>query len=170
MAALTRDHKVLIVTELACFATPTEIQTTLRERFKVEASLQQIQYYDPGTAQGARELAAEWKDLFQQTRETFIQNEASIACTHRAYRLRRIQRMLDDPRHSKNAKLVMSLLELAAKETGGSLTNRRELTGKDGGPIETKGTLDLTQLSDEELDALERLVSKADPDAAGDPS
>jgi hypothetical protein len=47
---------------------------------------------------------------------------------------------------------------------------RIEHTGRNGGPIRTQQVpLDLTQLSDEELDDLERLVHKAASDAGGDP-
>jgi len=43
-----------------------------------------------------------------------------------------------------------------------------EVTGKDGGPIQTQSAApDLSSLSDEELEALERLVAKAGGDQAG---
>lgn len=44
-----------------------------------------------------------------------------------------------------------------------------ELTGKDGGPIETsnKNMIDLAALSDRELRALERIVGKASADSSG---
>jgi hypothetical protein len=47
---------------------------------------------------------------------------------------------------------------------------RVEHTGKNGGPIQTQSVpVDLSQLSDDELADLERLVGKADPNAGGDP-
>lgn len=55
---------------------------------------------------------------------------------------------------------MRALMEQAAKELG-QWTERRELTGKDGGPVH----VDLTGLSDDELAALERARSKLD--AAG---
>lgn len=167
MAALKAEHKTLIVTLLATFRTPTEVRKELKERFRIEASLQQIQYYDPRTAQGGRELSAEWRTLFEETRKRYIEGEAEVACSHRRYRLERIQRLLDHDTYSKSPKTVIELLELAAKESGGALTNRRELTGKDGGPIETTAQLDLSQLTDEELETLARLLTKADPDGSG---
>jgi hypothetical protein len=41
-----------------------------------------------------------------------------------------------------NMVLASSLLEQAAKEMGGAFTNRRELTGKDGGAVEVKSLAD----------------------------
>lgn len=38
--------------------------------------------------------------------------------------------------------LASSLLEQAAKEVGGSYTNRREVTGANGGPMEVRGLAD----------------------------
>jgi hypothetical protein len=42
----------------------------------------------------------------------------------------------------------------------GEATGRQELTGKDGGPIETHNTFDLSGLSDEELEQLEKINTK----------
>ena len=50
--------------------------------------------------------------------------------------------------------LVAQLLEQAAKETGGAFTNRRELTGKGGGPIASQ----ITTVTPEELQAAVRSV------------
>ena len=47
----------------------------------------------------------------------------------------------------------------AAQELG-QWTEKRELTGKDGGPIEFRDRPDLSKLSDDELNNLERLLSK----------
>ncbi len=40
-------------------------------------------------------------------------------------------------------------------------SDKQEIAGKDGGPIETKATVKLETLSDKELDDLERIVRKA---------
>jgi hypothetical protein len=58
------------------------------------------------------------------------------------------------------------LLEQAAKEAGGAYTNKQKLehTGKDGGPIRTAaGPVDLSDLTDDELDVLERIAAKREP-------
>lgn len=49
----------------------------------------------------------------------------------------------------------------------GMFKQRVELTGKDGGPIQSQSApLDLSNLTDEELDTLERLVAKANGEVA----
>ena len=53
------------------------------------------------------------------------------------YRLRVLQRALDRAEKRGNDAMVLQILETAAKESGGVFTNRRELTGKGGGPIAT---------------------------------
>ena len=54
------------------------------------------------------------------------------------------------------------MLEQAAKEVGGSFTNQRQHTGKDGGAIKYE---DVTQMTDEQLDAELRQLG-IDPDTA----
>ena len=73
-----------------------------------------------------------WKALFEETRKTFLEDTATIAISHRAVRLRALQRMSEKAEMQGNMVLAASLLEQAAKEVGDSFTNRRELTGKDG--------------------------------------
>lgn len=61
----------------------------------------------------------------------------------------------------------LKALELLGRHLG-MFRDKVEVTGKDGGPIQTKSAdLDLSSLSDEELEALERLVAKAGGDQAG---
>ncbi|KCY24821.1 phage domain protein, partial [Acinetobacter baumannii 1042969-1197] len=43
----------------------------------------------------------------------------------------------DHEQFKENPVIVPSLLEQAAKEVGGLYTNRKEITGKDGGPVQT---------------------------------
>jgi hypothetical protein len=61
----------------------------------------------------------------------------------------------------KNPVEMRAVLEQAAKESGGQYTNRHELTGKDGGPMQTENTTpDLSKLSTEELLKLREINSK----------
>lgn len=77
-------------------------------------------------------MAARWKALFEETRKTFLEDTASIAISHRAVRLRALQRMADKAENQGTIVLASSLLKQAAEEVSGGYTNRRELTGKDG--------------------------------------
>lgn len=61
----------------------------------------------------------------------------------------------------------LKALELLGRHLG-MFKEKVEVTGKDGGPIQTQNAdPDLSSLSDEEFEALERLVAKAGGNAAG---
>lgn len=130
-AKLTREQQTYVVQALACFDTPSVVAAALKKDFGIVFSPQAIEVYDPNKKAG-RNLSARWKALFEETRKTFLEDTASIAISHRAVRLRALQRMADKAETQGNMVLASSLLKQAAEEVGGSYTNRRELTGKDG--------------------------------------
>ncbi|KNY13099.1 hypothetical protein AKG11_30990 [Shinella sp. SUS2] len=128
---LTREQQTYVVQALACFDTPSVVVASVKKDFGVTLSPQLVETYDP-TKKAGRNVAARWKALFEETRKTFLEDTASIAISHRAVRLRALQRMADKAEGQGNMVLASSLLKQAAEEVGGSYTNRRELTGKDG--------------------------------------
>lgn len=130
-AKLTREQQTYVVQALACFDTPSVVVASVKRDFGVVLSPQLVETYDP-TKKAGRNVAARWKALFEETRKTFLEDTASIAISHRAVRLRALQRMAEKAENSGNMVLASSLLKQAAEEVGGSYTNRRELTGKDG--------------------------------------
>ncbi|MBX5021211.1 DUF2280 domain-containing protein [Rhizobium lentis] len=130
-AKLSREQQTYVVQALACFDSPTVVAAALRKEFSVTLTPQSIEAYDP-TKKAGRNLADRWKNIFEETRKTFLEDTASIAISHRAVRLRALQRMADKAETQGNMVLASSLLKQAAEEVGGSYTNRRELTGKDG--------------------------------------
>ena len=130
-AKLSREQQTYVVQALACFDSPSVVAASLRKDFNVVLTPQSIEAYDPNKKAG-KGLAERWKALFAETRKTFLEDTASIAISHRAVRLRALQRMADKAENSGNMVLASSLLKQAAEEVGGSYTNRRELTGKDG--------------------------------------
>ena len=130
-AKLTHDQQTYAVQALACFDSPSVIAAALRKDFGVAITPQTIEGYDPTKKAGAN-LSEKWRQLFHETRKTFLEDTAAIAISHRAVRLRALQRMADKAETQGNMVLAASLMEQAAREVGGSYTNRRELTGKDG--------------------------------------
>ncbi len=128
---LTREQQTYVVQALACFDTPSVVVASVKKDFGVTLSPQLVETYDP-TKKAGRNVAARWRALFEETRKTFLEDTASIAISHRAVRLRALQRMADKAEGQGNMVLSASLLKQAAEEVGGSYTNRRELTGKDG--------------------------------------
>lgn len=130
-AKLDRDQQTFVVQALACFDSPAVVVASLKKEFGAAISPQAVECYDP-TKKAGRNLSDRWKALFEETRKTFLEDTAAIAISHRAVRLRALQRMADKAETSGNMVLASSLLKQAAEEVGGSYTNRRELTGKDG--------------------------------------
>ncbi|WP_430439071.1 DUF2280 domain-containing protein [Shinella sp.] len=130
-AKLSDEVKTYVVQALACFDSPSIVAAAVKKEFGVDASRQLVESHDPNK-KAASGLAPKWRALFEETRKTFLEDTASIAISHRAVRLRALQRMADKAEGQGNMVLASSLLKQAAEEVGGSYTNRRELTGKDG--------------------------------------
>ncbi|GAA4169162.1 MULTISPECIES: DUF2280 domain-containing protein [Shinella] len=130
-AKLSDEVKTYIVQALACFDSPSIVAASVKKEFGVEISRQLVESHDPNK-KAASGLAPKWRALFEETRKTFLEDTASIGISHRAVRLRALQRMVDKAETQGNMVLASSLLKQAAEEVGGSYTNRRELTGKDG--------------------------------------
>ncbi|MBY5682659.1 DUF2280 domain-containing protein [Rhizobium leguminosarum] len=130
-AKLTDEVKTYIVQALACFDSPSIVASAVKKEFGVEVSRQLVESHDPNK-KAASGLAPKWRVIFEETRKTFLEDTATIAISHRAVRLRALQRMADKAETQGNMVLASSLLKQAAEEVGGSYTNRRELTGKDG--------------------------------------
>ncbi|OHV81625.1 DUF2280 domain-containing protein [Rhizobium sp. LCM 4573] len=136
-AKLTDEVKTYIVQALACFDSPSIVAAAVKKEFGVEVSRQLVESHDPNK-KAASGLAPKWRVLFEETRKTFLEDTASIAISHRAVRLRALQRMAEKAETQGNMVLASSLLKQAAEEVGNAYTNKRELTGPGGGPIQTE--------------------------------
>ncbi|HIE4972117.1 TPA: DUF2280 domain-containing protein [Klebsiella pneumoniae] len=136
MAALKPEVRAFIVQELACFDTPSQIVESVQKEFKVQVTRQQVASHDPTKAAG-KGLAQKWVDLFNRTRDRFLNEISDIPIANKAYRLRVLQRMSTTAECMKNLGMTAQLLEQAAKEVGDAYSNKQkvELTGKDGGPL-----------------------------------
>lgn len=134
MAQLKKEVKLYIVRSLAVFNTPTEVVQAVQQEFAVTLTRQKVEAYDP-TKRSGQNLSAELKAEFEATRKAFTDNPLNIPIANQTVRLAHLQRIIE--RAGKNNVIVMNALEQAAKEMGGLYTNRKEVTGKGGGPIET---------------------------------
>ncbi|EOW0993859.1 DUF2280 domain-containing protein [Acinetobacter baumannii] len=133
MAALKEPVKIFIVQSLACRDTPQEVVENVKQEFDVEISRSQCQAYDP-TKYSGRNLSKKYVELFEKTRDEFDKGLIDIPIANKYYRLKQYQRQLD---RTRNVKTALKILEQAAKDIGGQFTNRQEITGKDGGPLQT---------------------------------
>jgi hypothetical protein len=149
MAALSDDVKVYIVTALACFDSPKQVIADVKEKFGLVVTSQQVDFYNPASKNGQR-LAEKYKELFKTTREDFTKNVSAIPIANVTVRLRMLDRMARKAADSNNAKLAAVLMEQAAKEVGGAFTNKREVSGPNGGAIPVAST----PVTPEQRDAL----------------
>lgn len=134
MAKLTEPMKLAIVQGLACFDTPSEVAAAVKEEFGITLTRQQVAGYDP-TKASCKGMAKKLRAIFEETRKAFLADVSKVPIAQQAVRLRALQREFERAKGRGNTVLVAQLLEQAAKEVGGGFTNRRELTGADGGPI-----------------------------------
>ncbi|WMD23314.1 DUF2280 domain-containing protein [Achromobacter seleniivolatilans] len=139
MAKLNDAHKQVIVQALACWDTPTEVSELLREQFGIEVPRTHVAQYDPTKVSGSR-LAKKWRDLFESTRDAFRAEAAKIPIAEQSFRLRALSKIYERHMQRGNVVAAASVLEQAAKESGGMFTNKRELSGPNGGPIPTMPT------------------------------
>ena len=142
MPRLNDKHKALLVEALATFSTPSEARDELNRVFGVEVELDQVVFYNPTTANGAR-LADKWKTMFDEARQRFKREVEDIAIANKAYRLRELQRIIET---TKSPKLKMEAMEQAAKEVGDVYTNRRH--------VAHSGRIDWGSLTDDQIDQL----------------
>ncbi|WP_116641767.1 DUF2280 domain-containing protein [Pseudomonas rhizophila] len=133
MATLSNEVKAFMVQALACFDTPSQVAASVREQFGIELTRQKCESYDP-TKTAGRDLAKRWVVLFNDTRQRFREDTADIPIANRAFRLRALGRMAERAESVKNLALAAQLLEQAAKETGGTYTNKQQvdLSSTDG--------------------------------------
>lgn len=136
MALLTDPVKQAITQAMACFDTPSQVVDMVKQEYGLEITRQQAAAYDPTKLSG-RNMSKKLVAVFNATRENFLKDVSTIPIAQQSYRLRVLQRALTKVEKQGNTAMVAQLLEQAAKESGGAFTNRRELTGKSGGPLMT---------------------------------
>lgn len=137
---LTEEARAYVVQALACYDAPSVVREAVKKEFGLTITPQAIEAYDPTKRAGAK-LSDKWKAIFEETRRAFLEDSARIGISHRAVRLRALQRLADKAESMNNLSLASQLLEQAAKEVGNAYTNRREHTGAGGAPIKTESSV-----------------------------
>lgn len=163
---LKDPHKAFLVQRLAVFDSPKEAAEALKEYCGLEISPQRAEGYDPNKRAG-RGLAKRWRELFQATRSEFLKHiEVHVPQANKAVRVKKLARAADAMEHRGNYVGMADMLERIAKEMGNVHTNRREITGKDGKPIQVQ---DMTEEQvDRELALLCEEAGIATVEAASD--
>ncbi|MCD9188249.1 MAG: DUF2280 domain-containing protein [Pyrinomonadaceae bacterium] len=120
--ALEKEHQIFVVQRLAIFERPKTVQSQLKENFGLEVSIQSIYYYQPTN----KKLSPDLRKIFNSTRKKFLKNVNDIPIANKAFRLQKLQNMLDrqeDNAHP-NPKAMREILEQAAKESGDAFSNK----------------------------------------------
>lgn len=136
MAMLKPLHKHFIVQKLAMMQTPSQVVEQFKDEFGIKINRQQVALYQPGKVAAAR-LSTELRELFDTTRAAFLTQINDIPIANQAYRISTMQQLLNLAVQNKNTVQASALMEQAAKEVGGAYTNRKEITGAGGGPVQT---------------------------------
>ncbi|HDH1775030.1 TPA: DUF2280 domain-containing protein [Klebsiella quasipneumoniae subsp. similipneumoniae] len=133
MAALKPEVKAYIIQMLACYDTPSQVVEAVQKDFGITITRQQVETHDPTKVSG-KTLAKKWVDLFNRTRDRFLNEISDIPIANKAYRLRVLQRMSTTAENMKNIGMTAQLLEQAAKEVGEAYSNKQKVehTSPDG--------------------------------------
>jgi len=125
MAKLKSQHKELIVKQLACYYSPTEIKQKLKDDHGVDVSASQISFYHPENSSSSN-LAKKWRELFRHTRNRYVDEVFSHEIAMKGYRLGELQKMYNAFVKKGNYIAAAELLEQAAKEVGGAFESNFE--------------------------------------------
>ncbi|HEP0971036.1 DUF2280 domain-containing protein [Klebsiella pneumoniae] len=138
MAALKPEVKAAIVQMLACYDTLSIVVDAIQKDYGIKVTPQQVESHDPTKVSG-KGLAKKWVDLFNHTRDRFLNEISDIPIANKAYRLRVLDRMATRAEGMKNLALTAEIIEQAAKECGDAYTNKHkfEHSGPNGGAIQT---------------------------------
>lgn len=126
MAKLTEEQKSEIVSMLACFRDPSDIIRHFQSVKGITIDHKQVGRYDPTRPYFAG--GEKWRELFHTRREAYLRDVSDVPVANQAYRLNLLQGGVEAAKRMGNWKLVAQFAEQAAKEAGGALTNRRNVS------------------------------------------
>jgi hypothetical protein len=113
--------KARIVTLFAQYQGLGAIQKAIESEFGLRIGKSTIAHYDP-TAARVR-LSRRLLSLFEDARAAYVGDFTRIGIAQQNHRLRLIERLVEKAETAKEFAAAAKLLELAAKEMGGALTN-----------------------------------------------
>ena len=119
---LTDEIKAFIVRGLARYETPSSVAAAVKNVFDIEVTRQQVFSYH---ARGSRAPAERWCELFELTRQAFLEDLSAIGVAQKAVRLRMLERFAEEAEERGQYIRAAGFLEQAAKECGGVYESRR---------------------------------------------
>ena len=164
---ITDADRAEIVTRLAMYDSVSDIHTDLVER-GINVTHQAVSHYNPTTGR----LHPKWVKLFTETREKFHAEMMDEPIAHRVYRLRQLHRQYLKADKAGQIPLAVSILEQAAKETGGIFTNVTKVKGQLDVQAQVNVTSDemRNMLGDRLKEAMMKVAKPVTPKALSDQS
>ncbi|MEQ1599825.1 MAG: DUF2280 domain-containing protein [Methylotenera sp.] len=133
MTQLKEHIKLFIIQHLACFDTPSEVVSAVKDEFGIDLNRSHIALYDP-TNHSGRELGVKLKKFFYDKRKAFLEQIDQIPLASKHVRLNELSKMYYSARKRRNDVLAKDILEQIAKEVGGIYTNKISVS-KDNDPL-----------------------------------
>jgi hypothetical protein len=127
VAELAEADKERIVVLLGRFKRPVDVVQIMLEEHGVEVTHDQVTRYNPQHA-AFRADRDKWEPIFNAAREAYVTDIKAVVVANQSFRLNELHDLYKRAKSGKNYKLAADLLEQIARETGGALTNQRELT------------------------------------------
>ena len=132
MADLTEEQKLEIVAALARFREPAAIIAYFQSEHGLEIDHKQVGRYDPQRSYFAG--GEKWRVIFDAKRKAYLHDVAIVPIANQGYRLNAIQTGVDAAMKAEKWMVMARLLELAAREVGGMLTNQHNVRIDDNRP------------------------------------
>ena len=133
----------------------------LRDEYGIECDRRRIGSYDP--TRPYYHAGEKWREIFEARRKAFLEEVATVPIANQGYRLQKLRALADKAEKGGNLALAAGLLEQAAKEVGGVLTNHRHTTIEEG---RQKSAKDMTP--EERQAALAEIIRKVQDDKRRD--
>ena len=157
MAMLKKEIKLFIVRSLAVFNTPTETVDLVHQEYGAKVTKQQCEKYDP-TKRSGENLSEDLKTEFELSRADFLEKPQNIPIANLSVRLQRLENQYI--KHGKNRVGALAILKQAAEDVGGKYTNKTEVTGAGGGPLQTENSTYVTATKEQVRQVMDELESK----------
>ena len=123
----------------------------------MQVTKQQCEKYDPTKRAGVN-LSEEFRKEFELARADFLEKPQNIPIANLSVRLQRLENQYI--KHSKNRIGALAILKQAAEDVGGKYTNKTEVTGAGGGPIQNENVTYVTATKEDVRRAIDELESE----------
>ena len=129
MGKLSAVEQRFVIRSVAGYMRPTEVAAAVLERFGKQITPSAVLYYDPTSKQGS-ELSAPLRTEFARERRRFHKQLDNVPIHHVAYRLQRLQDVLDT--HPRSQMTVIKALVTARLECEMAVTSANHRSPSSG--------------------------------------